>query len=156
MGGKGGGGRGGMVGGGWVSGVRRSVGVVKSVLRLHQRGAGRGGLREGRAPKRRYDRQGEGGPTPRANVRVRLHSHQIPHEQTNHKTQAESQWIVRQSLLSTLTVLGFNLVVCKRFITLSVRNYATSYALSRTAGADATRPRPIVCHVTPRAVGNTA
>ena len=38
------------------------------------------------------------------------------------QTQDEPQWIVAQRLLSALTIPGFNLVVCKEFITSTEEN----------------------------------
>ena len=48
------------------------------------------------------------------------------------QTQDEPQWIVALRLLSTLTIPGFSLVVCKQFINYMARNLSSLQSLFTT------------------------
>ena len=76
-------------------------------------------------------------------------------EQSNQKTQDGHQWIVAQGLLSALTIPGFIQVVCKRFITSSVRNYEAPPHIQQQRWLSAIMLL-ICCHVALEAVCNTA
>ena len=67
---------------------------------------------------------------------MNLHKH-APEEYIVRKqieqAQDEPQWIVAQRLLSTLTIPGFSLVVCKEFIISIEENWASSQSYCQQA-----------------------